>query len=203
MDECSVDVQHRTMAHDLGDQLTVAGALRLARIVPVLEASSAPFVAEVVSILETRGRSPRAGVHDAANAIRRFRDAHEPTQDLESPPYLQAVAGGIALAVAGIGPPADRTRKIEYSTANFWDTCDHLVHRADGYRSPVFADLKTTLAGVEYLWQQRDAEALASGVSLAETFDRQLAKVHTSHERRRLLALAIARCAGWDTGQSE
>jgi hypothetical protein len=190
-------MQPQQVTHDARDELTVAGALRLARMLPVLEASRAPFLTALATIVNTRGPRPNTTVDEPVHLIRHWRNSYEPTQDVQSPPYLQALAAGIALAVAGIGDPADRYMKIEHSTANFWAICDDVVHRVDGYRSPAFAGLKTTLHGVENLWQRRDAEALASGLAMHEVFEQQIAQIQSSILRRREVAQVIARCAGW------
>jgi len=180
-------------------RLTVVGALRMVRFLPVLEVSALPVIDEVQAIVMSRGRDPYTNVERDAATVRRWADVGEDiTQDTDSPEYLQLIACDITLAVAGTDWTEDiRKDHIEIETLAFWQTCDDLVHHVDGYSLPVFRGIKTTLQGVEDIWRERDWAAVTSGVPLSQAFETVYRQIENSIVKRREIALAVGRCAGW------
>jgi len=73
----------------------------------------------------------------------------------------------------------------------------------NGYSRPEFRGIKTTLAGVEEIWHRTDWASVRSGRPLPEAFDTQCQRIGETMERRRLIALGIARCAGWVSGDDD
>jgi hypothetical protein len=184
---------------DPGARLTVVGALRVVRFLPVLQVSGLPVIDEVQAIVMSRGRDPYANVERDATTVRRFADVGEDIpQDIDSPEYLQLIACDIVLAVAGIDWTEEiRRGHIEIVTRTLWKTCDDLVHEAGGYSLPVFRGMKTTLQGVEDIWRERDWAAVTSGVPLGQAFETMCREIQKSMVKRREIAEAVGRCAGW------
>ena len=178
-------------------QLTVVGAIRLVRMIPVLELSGPPFLGDVKAIIEVRGREPDGRVADEAARLWEWVDGDGPDELIPSVIDVYLKSCSVAIAVAGLGDMDSRTYAIEDDTMEFWSACDDLVHRVNGYSRSEFGGLKTTLAGVEQMWCERDWTVVRSGMPLREAFDTQVQNIGETLDRRWSIARGIARCAGW------
>ncbi|MEU8799627.1 hypothetical protein [Spirillospora sp. NPDC048819] len=179
------------------DLLTVLGALRLARMIPLLSVIETPLLEAVDEIVHVYGEM-RGGVRlEAIDAITDWRSKAGNMEESASTTYFQSTAGGVALAVAGETFIERRASVIQYSPGNFWEACDNIVHRVSGYQMVEFGELKTTLAGVEYMWQNQDLKCMEKMQNLRAGFELQLQKIQAKSDQRFAVARAIARCAGW------
>jgi hypothetical protein len=185
---------------------TVVGALRVVRMLPVLEVSGLTVLAEVDAIVTARGRDQGADVARDVARVRQWSDlyeAEEAAQHLEVSVHMQLLACEVAFAVAGSGGADPMSDVIEYYGAEFWELCDGLVHEVDGYRLPAFRGIKTTLAGVEEGWWERDWALVNSGIPLDEAFQAQTGRIAELMPKRREIAQAIAQCGGWAPTQAD
>ncbi|XRQ08885.1 hypothetical protein ACN3XK_72455 [Actinomadura welshii] len=179
------------------DSLVVLGALRLARMLPLLAVIETPFLEAVDEITRVYGEG-RPGVPSAAiEAITDWRFKAGNMEDSLSMKYFQSTGGGVALAVAGEAFIANRASVIQYSPTNFWKACDNIVHLVNGYQMPELRKLRTTLEGVEHIWQDDDQKCLERMRDSKICFDVQIRKIQAMSERRMAVARAIARCADW------
>lgn len=191
---------------DAGRRVTVSGALRLARALPVLDAIGTPYADDLRTVIATCDR-PGGTPGDVVAALRRHRAGTAGRDDVARPGYYQATAAGIALLVAAPGtglasgpePLAvpERFARINVMIGNFWNSCDDLVHDAGGFRSPPLRQLRTTLRGVEDQWFERDTALLTGPSDPHDVLERRLADLSAKAPARAAVAETIARCAGW------
>ena len=122
------------LSQDAEARLTVVGALRLVRFLPVLEVSGLPVLDEVRAIAMSRGRDPFADVDRDAATIRRFGDVGDDIpQDIDAPEYLQLHACDVALAVAGTDWAGENRRlfiEVETSVSGVCVTTSFIGLRA-------------------------------------------------------------------------
>ena len=96
---------------EYGPRLTVVGALRIVRMVPVLELAELPLLDEVKTIATTRSQAPNAAVAEEIVKLKSWvlLDHHDFMPSVIDVYYK---AFGLALAVAGAFPrPAVRARR--------------------------------------------------------------------------------------------
>jgi hypothetical protein len=178
--------------------MVYCGALRLKRMLPVLEVAAAPFLEEIEEIIDVRGEGRESSIDRCIDSIASWRNRIGIVDDVDEPKWFQDAASEIALALAGVGDMESRAGLIQHETNNFWSGCDDIVHRKDGYRSPEFTGLKTTLRGVEDIWQSMDLKIIRELRDSREAFRRQVASIGRRSAQRSAIAGAIARCAGWE-----
>ncbi|GAA2112016.1 hypothetical protein [Actinomadura alba] len=178
--------------------MVYCGALRLKRMLPVLEVAATPFLEEIEEIIDARGEGRASNIDGCIDSISSWMDRIGIVQDIDAPEWFQDGAAEIALASAGVGDVESRARLIQHATGNFWNACDDIVHRIDGYRSPEFTGLKTTLRGVEDIWQSVDLKVIRELRDSREAFRRQVASIGRRSAQRSAIAGVIARCAGWE-----
>lgn len=177
------------------DVVGLAGLLSLARMIPILEVAvipSSPFVAAAVTAfgaLDFPISSPEV------DALIRWRREIGPVPDASDPEYFHSTAATIAVFVAA--GPVDREWRIRASIENFWNSCDDLLHRGDGYRRSEFQGIRTTLRGVEDEWRKLDLRQLAEAVDPQHVFEERKATIRKNLPRRREVARLVAECAGW------
>ncbi|MEV0619174.1 hypothetical protein AB0I81_38065 [Nonomuraea sp. NPDC050404] len=197
-------------------RVTISGALRLARLLPILDVLHTPFLPDLRTVVSHCDApapviDPEAAASDALSgavtSLRQWRARLAEATDVALPSYYQSTAAGIALLVAtpDATDPRSRFARINAIAGNFWNCCDDIVHRAGGFRAPPLRTLKTTLRGVEDLWFNRDLTLLAGPADPHDVLEDRLRELARKGEARREVAELIAHCAGWpppDTGNS-
>ncbi|GIM90889.1 Imm1 family immunity protein [Paractinoplanes toevensis] len=166
-------------------RLRVLGAIRVRRMLPILDAANASFVAEVAEICEVRGRGLRRSLDGPVRVLRRF-DECDPDPG-EGPDdaafrYARMVAVGTALAVAW--PKEDPEAQfdvLEYSTCSFWAMCHTAVLKSGDW---------------EVATEMRDAEEAARRREIALLLDADDPH-QVFRDENRWDAGAAVRCAGW------
>jgi immunity protein Imm1 of predicted polymorphic toxin system len=118
-------------------RLRVLGAMRVRRMLPILDAANASFVAEMAEICEVRGRGLRRSLDGPVRALQRFHE-YDPRPG-EGPDnagfrYARMAAVGIALAVAEPSEdPEARFDMLEYGTCAFWSVCHAAVGKTGAW----------------------------------------------------------------------
>ncbi|WP_141726889.1 hypothetical protein [Streptomyces niveus] len=141
-----------------------------------------------------------AGVVEKVASLKSWRSEIGALEDSSAPTYFQSTAAGVAILVASETVPAnDREWRIRSSVANFWDSCDDLLHAGGGYSRIELRAIKTTLRGVEDIWRAADIRLLSDGgADDAKVYVERLAKIHSNYPKRRQIARVVAESAGWD-----
>jgi hypothetical protein len=180
-------------------RVTVSGALRLARLLPILDVLRTPFLPDLRSVVSGCDSPDPVALTGAVTSLRYWRTRLAGATDVALPAYYESTAAGVALLVATPDAMEARERfdRINAVAGNFWNCCDGIVHRADGFRSPPLRTLKTTLRGVEDLWFGRDVALLASPADPHEVLAARLRDLAGKSDARRAVAELIVRCAGW------
>ncbi|MEV4969043.1 hypothetical protein ACFWZK_19425 [[Kitasatospora] papulosa] len=157
---------------------------------------------EIDHIVTTCGMGEQFSGGRTISALKRARRRIGPLEDSATPDYFQSTAAGIAISVASKENTTaeDLDHKMRSNIANFWDSCDDIMHAANGYASPEFAGIKTTLRGVEDMWQAEDERLLwASPRDSKEVFAGRLCLIREKYPKRQRIAQIVADCAGWST----
>ncbi|MEW1725218.1 hypothetical protein [Streptomyces sp. NPDC093109] len=180
--------------------ISLMGGLSLARMMPILEVSGASFLREIDSIVAACGASERISQAQAVDVLRGMRSIIGPLEDSFTPDYFQATAAGVAIIVATEGEAAGVGEfRMRSSIGNFWDSCDDLLHSDGGYSRMEFQGIKSTLRGVEDIWQDGDSRIIsASANDPIPAFVERLSLIRANYPRRRRIARVFAECAGWD-----
>lgn len=175
------------------------GALCLVRMKPILEMASTPFLVEIDSIVAACSMHEAPDLSAEVGSLREWRCRIGMLDDSLAREYFQSTAAGIAILVAEPHEitPTEVNWRISSSVANFWDSCDDILHRTEGYSRGELVGIKTTLRGVEDIWRDRDFEILASQADPRIAFLDRLAKIQSNVPRRVEVARIVADCAGW------
>ncbi|MER6158057.1 hypothetical protein ABT147_21285 [Streptomyces sp. NPDC001868] len=181
-----------------GPRVAVSGALRLARVLPILRVIRSPSVRELESVVNSSGRNGSLAP-DVLVSLRQRRAELVGSTDVLLPDYYEATAVAMGLWIADPGglAAAAAFSKTNAVAANLWECCDDIVHRAHAFASPPLSGLRTTLRGVENMWFERDLELLSSPVDPQEVLTARLRDIAGKMAGRRDIAETIARCAGW------
>jgi hypothetical protein len=185
------------------DLITFAGALAIARMRPVLEVARTPFLSEIDRFVDACGEAVVLSCVPEMESLQHWRRKIGPLDDSSVPEYFQSTAAGVAiLAAAYEGGSNDRGWRIKSNVANFWASCDDLLHAGNGYSRSEFQGIKTTLQGVEDMWREGDVRALSlQEGDPAVSFRARLSKVRSNYPKRRNVARIVAECAGWDSSE--
>ncbi|MFI0939220.1 hypothetical protein [Streptomyces sp. NPDC021020] len=184
-----------------GPRVAVSGALRLARMLPVLEALGTPFLGELDAVVTACGAAESSpGFESVAGKLRRWSDDLSGGVDVFLPDYYRATALAVALLVAAPGglSPSEVFGKINANTGNFWNCCDNIVHKGGGFRDPALRSIKTTLRGVENAWFERDSQLLRQSGEPRHVLRARLREIEEKAPTRRAMAREFVICAGWD-----
>lgn len=180
-------------------RVVVSGALRLARILPILRVIETPFVGDLEAIVLGCEVGDIEHVSRWVHALEYWRTELAESNDVLLPSYYQAVAVAVGLLVINSEDrsPFDTFSKINANVGNFWNCCDHLVDRVGGFGDVRLSGLKTTLRGVEDLWFQRDVELLSRSNEPGGVLRARLRDIEGKAEMRNVMAEVIVDCAQW------
>jgi hypothetical protein len=180
-------------------RVVVCGALRLARTLPILRVVETPFVSDLEAIVLDCEARDSDRVSRWIDTLSYWRAELAESHDVLLPSYYQAIAVSVGMSIVGIedGEPLGVLSRINANIGNFWNCCDHLVHRVDGFRDGRLSGLKTTLRGVEDLWFRRDLELLSGPDEPHNVLLGRLGEIEAKSEMRKSIARVVANCAQW------
>ncbi|WP_445277175.1 hypothetical protein [Streptomyces sp. DSM 41033] len=176
----------------------LVAALSLARMRPILVVAGAPCLEEIDHIVAVGGMGEPSRDLEVAT-LKKERKRIGPLDDSAIPEYFQSTAAGIAVSVTSEASVVeDEGKRISSNIANFWDSCDDIMHAGNGYASPGLG-IKTTLRGVEDMWQADDVRLLsASPRDSLGVFAVRLSEIRDKYPKRYQVAQVLADCAGWN-----
>lgn len=175
-----------------------SAALRLARLLPVVEASGALFCQELRFVIS--GWSNVGIAHAVVQFLEREQLKLSGSVDIMLPGYYQVRAIGAALFVASSedGVNAKEFNRIGFLIDNFWSACDSVLHESGAFwKDPILKSFKTTLSGVENIWFERDMLLLSREENLQAVVAARLAEIDSKSLTRKEVARLVARSAGW------
>ncbi|WP_225848236.1 hypothetical protein [Streptomyces sp. HPF1205] len=180
-------------------RVAVSGALCLARIMPIVEVLRTPFVADLGIIIAACG-SEGDSLGAAVESLRNWRSELHSSNDILLPDYYRATALAVGLLIAAPDglEPREQFGKINSNIGNFWNCCDHIVHRSGGFRAPELRVIKSTLRGVENNWFDRDIELISESPDPRRVLQVRLSDIAEKVEMRRVMAREFVVCAKWD-----
>ena len=181
-----------------GEFARASAVLRLARLLPIIEASGASFCRELRFVISDW--SDIASAHAVVQLLERERLKLSGSVDVMLPGYYQVRAIGIALFIASSEDEvsAKEFNRIGFLVENFWSACDSMLHESGAFsKEPILKSFKTTLSGVENIWFERDMLLLSSEGNLQAAVDARLAEIGAKSPTRNEIAGLVARSAGW------
>jgi hypothetical protein len=181
-------------------RVAVSGALRLARILPIIKVLRTPFAGDLDAVIAGCVKAGDPGVNAAVESLRAWRSELDPSNDIWLPNYYRATALAVGLLIAAPEAlePNEQFDKINANVGNFWNCCDHIVHKAGGFQSPELRSIKSTLHGVENQWFDGDVELLTHSTDPQGVLRERLLKISEKVDMRRAVAMEFVKCARWN-----
>ncbi|MFD6950985.1 MULTISPECIES: hypothetical protein [unclassified Nocardiopsis] len=181
------------------DATTFLGVLAMMRLKPFLEVADAPFIGAVNEMVN----SSRVGIFDTFDEkyseIREWKRLQGVVEDACTREGVLAYGASFVMHVAGaeVEEPRFRAKWMSHAHSDFWRTCDDIIDLGGGFSRTEFRGIKTTLEGVERIWQEKDNALLGPGVDLENSFRERLGEIERNIPRREVFARVLAECGGW------